>query len=63
MGMTKQEIKVAEQRLRSLVIDCMCASNESRRLFRRARALIEEGLARERAAFKGTKEAADARSE
>ena len=60
MGMTKQEIKVAEQRLRSLVLDCMCASNESRRLFRRARALIEEGLAMDQTAFKRTKEAASA---
>ncbi len=44
MGMTKQEIKVARQRLRSLVLDCMCASNKSRRLLRKARGLIEEAL-------------------
>jgi len=44
MGMTKEEIRIARQRLRSLVLDCMCASNKSRRLLRRARGLIEEAL-------------------
>jgi len=53
MGMTKQEIRVARQRLRSLVLDCMCASNKSRRLLRRARGLIEKALTIEERVFKG----------
>lgn len=55
MGMTKEEIKVARQRLRSLVLDCMCASNESRRLVRRARGLIEKALDIEEKVFRGRK--------
>jgi len=53
MGMTKQEIKVARQRLRALVLDCMCASNKSRRLRRRARGLTEKALTIEESVFTG----------
>lgn len=52
MGMTKQEVRVARQRLRSLVLDCMCASNKSRRLIRTARGLIEKALAIEASVFR-----------